>query len=74
MEKDTIFGVLFKSNSKGEKKFENFSNFITELLDQDIYKKHIVSVHGKRKPVKCLICDADISLKSNSIKHIFRRC
>ena len=25
MEKDTIFGVLFKSNSKGEKKFEDFS-------------------------------------------------
>ena len=49
-------------------------NFVTELLDQDIYKKHIVSVHEKRKPVKCLICDADISLKSNSIKHIFRRC
>ena len=24
MEKDTIFGVLFKSNSKGEKKFEDF--------------------------------------------------
>ena len=101
MEKDTIFGVLFKSNSKAEKKFEDFSqltpagkrltlvkwdapifewssliqpNFVTELLDQDIYKKHIVSVHEKRKPVKCLICDADISLKSNSIKHIFRRC
>ena len=34
----------------------------------------IVSVHEKRKPVKCLICDADISLKSNSINHIFRRC
>ena len=32
----------------------------TELLDQDIYKKHIVSVHEKRKPVKCLICNADI--------------
>ena len=25
MEKDTIFGVLFKSNSKGGKKFEDFS-------------------------------------------------
>ena len=25
MEKDTIFGVLFKSNSKGEKKIEDFS-------------------------------------------------
>ena len=74
MEKDTIFTVLFKSNSKGEKNLKIFQNFVTELLDQDIYKKHIVSVHEKRKPVKCLICDADISLKSNSIKHIFRRC
>ena len=25
MKKDTTFGVLFKSNSKGEKKFEDFS-------------------------------------------------
>ena len=25
MEKDTIIGVLFKSNSKGEIKFEDFS-------------------------------------------------
>ena len=25
MEKDIIFGVLFKSNSIGEKKFEDFS-------------------------------------------------
>ena len=50
------------------------ANCVIELLDLNTYKKHIVSVHGKRKPVKCLICDVDISLKSNSIKHIFRRC
>ena len=72
MEKYTKFGVLSKSNSKGGKNFEDFSqltpagkrltlvkwdapifewssfiqpNFVTELLDQDIHKKHIVSLH-----------------------------
>ena len=84
MEKDTIFGVLFKSNSKAEKKFEDFSQLtpagkrlMLVKWDAPIFEWSnliIVSVHEKRKPVKCLLCDADISLKSNSINHIFRRC
>ena len=48
MEKDIIVGVLFKSNSNGEKKFEDFSQ-ITLALKRVIIVVINLALRGKPK-------------------------
>ena len=63
MEKDIIFGVLFKSNSIGEKKFEDFSQ-ITLALKRVIIVLINLGLRGKPKDTLKWLKDHKIIIES----------
>ena len=64
MEKDTIFGVLFKSNSKGEKKFEDFSQLTPAGKRLTFVLIHL-ALGGKPKDTLKWLKDHDIISESH---------
>ena len=63
MEKDIIFGVLFKSNSNGENKFEDFSQ-ITLALKRVIIVVINLALRGKPKDTLKWLKDHKIIIES----------